>query len=67
LRHIARRIGVTLDRKSCDPRLTTRNSTNGSFAKRGVVPIPLEDFTELMIVALASTRRTRRYDESILE
>ena len=54
-RHIARRIGVTLDGESSDPRLAARGSTDGRFAKRGVVPIPLEDFAELMIVALSRT------------
>ena len=66
-RHIARRIGVALDREPGDPRLPTRGSTNGRFAKRGVVPIPLEDLAELMIVALSRNRRARRHDVSVLD
>lgn len=64
LRHLARRIGVTLDGESGDPGLSARGSTDGCLAKGRVVPIPLEDFAELVIVALSSNRRTRGNDVS---
>jgi len=66
-RHVVRRIRVTLDGKSSDPRLATRGSTNGGFAERGVVPIALEDFAELVIVALSSNGRTRRHDVAVFD
>ena len=42
-------------------------STDGRFAERGVVPIALQDFAELVIVALARNRRTRGHDVSVLD
>ena len=49
------------------PTSANRSSTNGCFAKRGVVPIMLEDFAELMIVALSRNRRARGHDVSVLD
>src|SRR5689334_6590736 len=54
-----------LDGQSGDPRLATRGSPYGSFAKRGVVSIPLEHFAELMVVALSRERRTRGHDVAV--
>src|SRR6478609_6438621 len=61
-RHVVRRVGGVLERESRDPGLSTGGSTDGRFAKRRVVPIPLEDLAELMIVTLSCECRTCGHD-----
>ena len=66
-RHVARRIGVAFDGEPGDPRLSTCGSTDRRFAKRGVVPIALHDFAELVIVALSRDRGARGHHVPALD
>ena len=65
--HVMRRIGVTLDGESSNPRLPSNGSADRCFAKRRVVSIPLEDLAELMVVALSSDRGARGHDVPVLD
>ena len=50
-----------------DPRLATRGSTHRHFAEDGVVPIALEDFAKLVVVALPCDRGARGHHVPALE
>src|SRR4051812_19048589 len=66
-RHIPRRIGVTFQDESGDPRLAACVSTDGGFAKGRIVPIALTDFAELVVVALSRYCRARGHNISTLD
>src|SRR3954471_22066326 len=61
-RHIARRVHVAFNGKSPDPGLATHGSTHRHLAERRAVPIALDDFTELVVVALSCHGRACCHD-----